>query len=150
MIAKPVPSMPYFLEKDLAMSLAWIRVLFFVSALYDIVLGAAFIAAGTQLFNQFQVPLPGHWGYIHFCCLMLIIFGLMFATVAINPRSNRNLIPFGILLKAAYVGATGYYWLNGGVPNVFKPFLVIDAAMLVLFVWAFFSLGSHRPAVAST
>ncbi len=124
------------------MSLVWIRVLFFVSALYDLILGAAFLFAGARLFEQFSVPLPAHWGYIHFCCLMLMIFGLMFLAVAVSPRGNRHLIPFGILLKASYVGVTGYYWLNGGVPDVFKPFLVIDALMLMLFAWAWVSLGA--------
>ena len=124
------------------MNLLWIRIVFFVAATYDFVLGTAFLVAGKQLFEQCDVELPSHWGYIHFCCLMLMIFGLMFLLVAIRPRANRNLIPFGVLLKASYVGVTSYYWVNGGIPFVFKPFLVIDAIMLILFVWAFFSLGS--------
>ena len=124
------------------MSQTWIRILFFVSAIYDFVLGAAFMFRGNQLFEQYAVPLPNHWGYVHFCCLMLMIFGLMFLAVAVRPLANRNLIPYGILLKAAYVGGTGYYWINGGIPGVFKPFLFVDAAMLAGFVWAYFALGT--------
>ena len=112
------------------MSKLWIRILFLVSAVYDFGLGAAFLVSGPQLFKQFDVPVPNHWGYIHFCCLLLMIFGLMFLAVAIRPRTNRNLIPFGMLLKVGYIGGAGYYWLNGGIPMVFKPFLFIDAAML--------------------
>ncbi len=123
------------------------KLLFWISALYDFVIGAAFLFAGTTLFENFQIPTPDHWGYIHFCCLMLMIFGCMFATVASNPVSHRNLIPFGILLKASYIGVVSYYWLNGGVPWVFQPFLFIDAVMLVAFVWAYFSL---RPGQANT
>ena len=117
----------------------WIRIVFLVSAVYDFVLGTAFLVSGPQLFEKFHVPVPDHWGYIHFCCLMLMIFGLMFLAVAIRPRANRNLIPYGILLKFAYVGGAGYYWVNGGIPWVFKPFLFIDAAMMAAFVWAYFS-----------
>ncbi len=118
----------------------WIRILFWISAGYDFALGLAFIVSGPQLFERFNVPLPVHWGYIHFCCLMLMIFGIMFVAIAMRPRANRNLIPYGMLLKAAYVGSTGYYWLNGGIPWVFKPFLIIDAVMFVLFAVAFVTL----------
>lgn len=117
----------------------WIRILFLVSALYDFVLGIAFLVSGPQIFERFNVPEPDHWGYIHFSCLMLMIFGLMFLAVAIRPRANRNLIPFGMLLKISYVAAAGYYWLNGGIPGVFKPFAFIDAAMLAGFAWAYFA-----------
>ena len=77
---------------------------------------------------------------------MLMIFGLMFLLIAIAPRANRQLIPFGMLLKVAFVSVAGYYWINGGIPLVFKPFLVIDAAMFFAFGWAYFSLGQHKPA----
>lgn len=126
------------------MAKIWIRLLFLVSALYDFLLGAAFLTSGPQVFERYSVPVPNHWGYIHFCCLMLVIFGLMFLMVAIRPVANRNLIPFGVLLKAAYVGTTGYYWVNGGIPWIFKPFTIVDAVMLVGFVWAYFSLGSRQ------
>ena len=127
------------------MSMTWIRVLFLFAAAYDFVIGAAFVFAGPQLYEAFNVPVPPHWGYVHFCCLMLMIFGFMFLRIGLRPRKNRNLIPFGMLLKAAYVGVTGYHWLNGGIPWVFIPFLFIDAAMLVGFVWAYLSLGKKQP-----
>ena len=123
-----------------------IRILFLVAALYDFVLGSAFLFAGPELFNRFSVPPPNHWGYISFCCLMLMIFGLMFLCVAINPRGYRCLIPFGILLKIAYSGIVGFYWATEGVPLAFKPFLVVDVLMLVLFAWAWLSLGKDAPA----
>ncbi len=126
------------------MAITWIRILFLVSAVYDFALGAAFLFSGPQVFERFNVPLPNHWGYVHFCCLMLMIFGLMFLMVAIRPLANRNLIPFGVLLKAAYVGVTGYYWINGGVPWIFLPFLFVDTVMLVAFGWAYLSLGSKQ------
>ena len=126
------------------MTMIWIRILFLVSAAYDFVLGTAFLFTGPELFEQYNVPLPNHWGYIHFACLMLMIFGLMFLMVAIRPKANRNLIPYGILLKCAYIGVTGYYWINGGIPWIFQPFLIIDAVMLVAFAWAYFALGSKQ------
>ena len=126
------------------MNRLWIRVLFLICAAYDFLIGMAFLTSGPALFDQYNVPPPNHWGYIWFCCLMLMIFGLMFLAVAIRPVANRNLIPYGMLLKLAYVGITGYFWITEGIPWVFKPFLFIDAAMLAGFVWAFVTLMSER------
>jgi len=126
------------------MNLPGIRLLFLLSGLYDLGIGLAFLGFGPRIFEQTGVPEPNHWGYIHFASLMLVIFGAMFLAVSFNPWGNRNLIPFGMLLKISYVGLVAYYWTAGGVPWLFKPFLFIDAVMLVLFFLAYTRL--QRPA----
>jgi hypothetical protein len=115
----------------------WIRPLFALAALYDGVLGLMFLAFPGYPFRQFSVTPPNHMGYVQFPAALLLIFGLMFAAVARDPVRNRNLIPFGILLKIAYCGVTSWYWLEGGLPGMWKPFVVVDAVMGVLFVWAY-------------
>jgi hypothetical protein len=110
---------------------------FFLAGLYDCLIGLTFLVAGSQLFKQFNVPAPNHWGYIQFGSLMLMIFGLMFFSIAFRPIQNRNLIPFGILLKLSYISLTTYYWATSGLPGLFQPFVLIDAVMLVLFILAY-------------
>jgi hypothetical protein len=110
---------------------------FFSAGVYDSLIGLTFLLAGSKLFKQFSVPAPSHWGYIQFGALMLIIFGLMFFAIAYQPDRNRNLIPFGILLKLSYIGLTTYYWATSGLPGLFQPFILIDAVMLVLFILAY-------------
>ncbi len=62
----------------------------------------------------------------------------MFLAVAYAPVANRNLFPFGVLLKLSYVVVVVYYWVQSGdVPMLFKPFAAIDAVMLVLFLLAY-------------
>ena len=124
--------------------MSWIKLLFCVAGLYDFVLGVGFLAAGPRLFELAGTPPPNHWGYVYFVCLLLITFGTMFFAVAAAPVANRNLIPFGMMLKASYTGVAGYYWATIDVPMMYKPFAVIDAVMLVLFVIAYMQLG--RPA----
>ena len=68
----------------------------------------------------------------------------MFLVIAVRPAQNRNLIPFGILLKIAYCGTVLYYWVGTGIPDMWKPFAWIDLVFLVLFVWAWFHLGGAR------
>lgn len=128
----------------------WIRILFAVTGAYDLILGAAFLVAAPALFETAGVPAPLHWGYVHFICCLLIIFGLMFFAVAAQPAANRNLIPFGILLKLSYVAVVTYYWAQQDVPYMFKPFVAIDAVMLVLFAIAYRQLTRPLPPPSQT
>jgi hypothetical protein len=128
------------------MSRSLVSPLFVIAGLYDFVIGLTFLLFGTRLFDAAGVPQPNHWGYIQFGALMLMIFGLMFFSVARNPVANRNLIPYGILLKLSYSALAGYYWAATDCPTLFKPFVVIDALMLILFWMAYNSLAPDSKA----
>ena len=123
------------------MTLFWIRLLFAICGLYDFLIGLAFLSFGPQIFDAAGIPPPNHWGYIQFAALLLMVFGVLFFAVAYQPNANRNLLPFGMLLKLSYVGLVAYYWVTTDVPLLFKPFAVIDAAMLVFFLLVY-SKGS--------
>ncbi|NQT91558.1 MAG: hypothetical protein HQ559_02270 [Lentisphaerae bacterium] len=118
----------------------WIRVLFVIAALYDGVLGAAFLLCPASPFNYFGVPLPNHMGYVQFPAALLLVFALMYAAVAVNPVRNRNLIPYGMLLKVAYCGVVCAYWLTSGIPDMWKPFALLDIVFLVFFLGAYVQL----------
>ena len=90
-----------------------------------------------QIFDSVGVPQPNHWAYIQFGSLLLMVFGLMFFMVAFDPIANRNLMPYGMLLKISYTGLVAYYWFTTDCPLLFKPFAIIDAVMLILFVLAY-------------
>src|SRR5689334_795124 len=126
------------------MALIFIRVLFAVAGLYDALIGLAFLFFGEQIFDAGGVSRPNHWAYIQFGSLLLIIFGIMFFAVAYAPQANRNLIPYGILLKLSYAGLVVYYAFTEGAPMLFKPFAVIDATMFVLFALAYSRLSTTR------
>jgi hypothetical protein len=119
------------------MTLPIVRLLFALAGAYDFLIGLAFLFFGPQIFHSTGVPHPNHWGYIQFGSLLLVIFGIMFFAVAYNPVANRNLIPYGMLLKLSYTGLVAYYWITTDCPLLFKPFAVIDAVMFVLFFLAY-------------
>jgi hypothetical protein len=118
-----------------------VRALFFVAALYDGVLGVAFLVAPAAVFSGFGVTPPNHWGYVQFPAALLVTFALMFLTVARDPEGNRNLIPYGVLLKLSYCGIVFGYWFAAGIPGMWKPFAVADLAFLLLFVWAYATIA---------
>lgn len=119
--------------------------LFIVAAVYDGLLGAAFLFAGSRVFERFAVVPPNHPGYIQFPAALLIVFAIMFAVIARNPFRNRNLIPFGILLKLSYCGVVLFHWFTAGLPNMWKPFCVADLVFLILFAWAWLAAREGVP-----
>lgn len=113
-----------------------VSVLFYLAALYDGVLGAAFLVASPALFEWVGVTPPNHFGYVHFPAALLIVFALMFVSIAREPVANRGLILYGILLKVSYCAVAFYHWFAGGIPVIWKPFAIADLVFLVLFAWA--------------
>lgn len=122
-----------------------IRVLFIVAALYDGILGAVFLLAGPSVFSWFDVTPPNHWGYIQFPAALLLVFSLMFASVAARPQANRNLIVYGMLLKLSFSGMVFFHWAMNNVPWMWKPLGVIDAGFLAGFGWAYWMLTRSTP-----
>ena len=118
-----------------------VSLLFYVAALYDGVLGIAFLVAAPSLFERFGIPPLAHFGYVHFAAALLVVFALMFLTIARDPRSNRNLVPYGMLLKLSYCAVAFYHWGAGGIADIWKPFAYADLAFLALFGWAYVRLG---------
>jgi len=119
-----------------------ISAIFYFSSAYDLVLGVIFLLVAPWFFRVFVVEPPNHWGYIHFPAMMLILFGIMFFQIAENPRSNRNLIPYGCLLKASYCFVVAFHtFLSGSMPDMWKPFGIADFMMLLGFLWAYKKLA---------
>ena len=117
-----------------------IRILFTVAALYDGILGIAFLLFGARLFERFGVMPPNHMGYVHFPAALLIVFAIMFLAIATSPHRHRNLIPYGIMLKICYCGVVTYHWMAAGVPGMWKPFVVSDIVFAALFIVAYVKL----------
>ena len=117
-----------------------VSVLFSLAAVYDGVLGLAFLLAPSVIFQRFEVTPPNHFGYVQFPALLLLIFAWIFVSVAYAPDKNSNLIPYGIALKVAYCGIVFYYWFTAEIPYVWKPFAVMDFGWIILFVIALVAL----------
>ncbi len=113
-----------------------VSLLFIVAAIYDGVLGGAFLIAPQALFEWLKVTPPNHYGYVHFPAALLIVFALMFLSIALKPISNRRLIPYGIGLKISYCAVVFAHWFGGGIPSIWKPFAICDVAFIILFFLA--------------
>ena len=72
--------------------LKMISTLFFLSAIYDGVLGIAFIIMPRAIFQWFEVNPPNHYGYVHFPAALLIVFALMFLQIAKDPIDRKSVV----------------------------------------------------------
>ena len=122
-----------------------ISFVFGFAAFYDGILGLIFLLLPGTVFDLFGVGRPNHPGYVQFPALLLLIFAAMFVQIARRPRERRNLIPYGMMLKASYCGVIFGWWLTAGIPYLWKPFAVADLAFLGLFWQAYRKLGSGSP-----
>lgn len=117
--------------------LSQIKALFYVASIYDGLLGLLFLCAAPAAFGWFQVTPPNHYGYVQFPGALLVVFALMFWIIARNPKVNRAMIPFGILLKLSYCGIVFYYWIAEGLPDIWKPWAIADTVFMIAFIWAY-------------
>jgi hypothetical protein len=121
-----------------------ITALFIVATIYEGLLGVAFLFGSGALFQWFGVTPPNHPGYVQFPAALLIVFAVMFMAIAMNPVKNRNLIPYGIMLKASYCGIILFHWFTAGLPNMWKPFCIFDFAFLIAFACAWTALRGEQ------
>lgn len=126
------------------MNLAVAKVAFWISAIYDVVLGVIFLLVPYWLFNVFDTPLPGHPAYVQFPAILLIAFGLMFRQIAGDPVKFVYMIPYGAALKIAYSGVVLGYWLTTGISFMWKPFAIVDIVLLVIFAQTWLAIRKQK------
>ncbi len=124
-------------ERPSENSTRWIRTVFWTAALYDGLLGLAFLFAHAPLYDAFGVQPPNHAAYVQFPALLLVIFSIMFVRIALDPVPRRELMIYGVLLKLCYTGLVAVYWMTSAIPDMWKPMAGLDLIWAVLFVIAF-------------
>ncbi len=113
-----------------------VSLLFYTAAFYDFMCGVLFLFAGPAIFEMSHVAPPSHWGYVEFPALTVMVFSVMFWQIAQKPERNRNLIPYGVMLNLAFAAVVFWHWFQHDMPDVWKPFAVIDVLFLLAFLWA--------------
>jgi hypothetical protein len=128
------------------MNTPWITTIYYASAVYDAAIAAVFLFAAAPVFAAAGVALPAHMGYLHFPALILLVFAAMYARIARDPYGNRDFMPYGMGLKAAYILVAFGHWFAGNLPSLWVPIAWIDLAFLVAFVAAWRVVRAPMPA----
>ncbi|MDH3640200.1 MAG: hypothetical protein OES09_17300 [Gammaproteobacteria bacterium] len=130
------------------MNIKWIKPLFLMAALYDGVLGLAFIIAPVEIFAMYGVEPPNHMAFVQFPAFLLIIFGIMFYRIAMDPVRNRELILYGCGLKVSYCSLVFVYELTSGISSMWIPWAWADLIFLALFIFSWKALDRQADIAA--
>ena len=114
----------------------WIKALLAVCGVYDGVIGLCFLLFPIMLYRAAGVTLPNHMGYVRFPALLLLIFAAMFFRAAADPVGRRDVLVYGMALKASYFLLVFWYEFRAGVPTLWIPFAYADVVFFLLFVLA--------------
>lgn len=118
------------------MASSWVKALFAIAAVYDGGLGLAFLLFGSEIFRIAGVTPPNDIGYVQFPALLLMVFAAMFFQIARNPQKNRDLMLYGVGLKASYAGVVFWRQIGSGIPMLWIPWAWADLIFLILFLSA--------------
>ncbi len=112
------------------------RLLFLVSAVYDMALGLAFFFLYEPLFEWLGMALPPHVAYIQLSAVFVFVQGLGYGLVWLDPLPNLGIVRVGIAYKAGYSALAAYYLLTDQIPAMFFAwFGLFDLLFFVGFVW---------------
>jgi hypothetical protein len=115
----------------------------FVTALYNIVMGAVFFFLHRQIFDLFGIEAyrPVHAPTIQIPCLFLIVFGIGYLYACHDLVRNHALLFVGLLQNAAVAGMAIWYriWHPDLVHNVYLLPAGISALFALVFLLAWIS-----------
>lgn len=115
---------------------SYYRGLYLTGALYDFLLGIAFIFFYVTIFGMLGMNLPKNSAYLTFCAVMIALFGVLQYMIFLKLEGSRRLIVYSILVKIAYVGTVFYYYFLVGPDYVDLPFIIFagfDIIFAILF-----------------
>ncbi len=127
----------------------WYRSLFWIAAVYDIVLGITFLFFYRPVFRWLDAEdaLPEHTSYISMIAAFLFVIGVAYVLIAVGDlERNKDLISIGILYKVAYFAVTLWYLIDGFYPHIafFVVFGVADACFALAMTECRLFLQRHE------
>jgi hypothetical protein len=125
------------------------RGLFAVAAIYDVVLGVAFLFFGRPFFDALDIgdKYP-EGGFVPLLGAFVLVLGVGYALICRGDLwRNRDLVAVGVLYKLAYSGVGLWIAVFDKAPHaVFVwVFGVADAVFLVLMTECLAHLRRHHP-----
>ncbi len=122
----------------------WIRRLFVIAGIYDVILGMVFLLVPSKVFAFYGETPPDPMLYVQFPAALLLVFAVMFFMIAIDPIKNSNQILYGCGLKVSYCAIAFGYSLTSGISPMWMPWAWLDLIFLLLFILAWRSLASQK------
>lgn len=116
---------------------SYYKILFLVSALYDFILGFAFLFFYKQIFALLRMNLPENPSYLTFAALTIMFFGVLLFMIYLDLKNSRRMILYAIFFKFSYIATVIYYYVVVGKAYVdfpFRLFAFFDLIFALLFL----------------
>jgi hypothetical protein len=128
-------------------SLSFYKQVFAIAAIYDIVLGAAFILFYDPILEALDITAPDNTSYIHLSAVFVLVQGISYVFAWQDLTGNLGIVRVGVIYKAAYFLVALYYLVTDDLLHwVFFVFGVADLGFLLLFLGALAAMRSNRSA----
>ena len=126
------------------------RPVLLLCAVYDGLIGLAFLFLAGPLFRIFGIEPAADPVYIQLAAGLIAIMGLGFFLAWRDPLVNGDLVLLGAVFKAFYILLALFAFVRGAVPHpVFLLFAVVDIVFLVVFVRFLRETGAARSALSA-
>lgn len=119
----------------MTISEGFFKKLFLVAALYDFVLGVAFLFLYKQIFTYFSIDLPSEPMYLQLAAAFVFAMGVGYYFIFKNMYRNVDLVKLGIVYKFVYSSFSSYFYFIGSAHVIFFLFAVLDLTFAGLFIW---------------
>lgn len=134
-------------RQSLIQSLSFYKAVFAVAAIYDIVLGVAFILFYDPVLDALDITPPDNTSYIHLSAVFVLVQGISYVFAWWDLHGNIGIVRVGVIYKAAYFLVALYYLVTDDLLHwVFFAFGVADLVFMLLFLGALAALRSSRTA----
>lgn len=105
--------------------------LYFVGALYDIILGFGFLLFYKIIYDVLGMNLPPNPAYLSMCAMFVGVYGILLFMIHQDPKNNRKMITYASLVKFGFVIVVLYYWLFIGADYVDMPYRILAGTDLI-------------------
>ena len=127
-----------------------VRPALLLSAVYDGVIGLAFLLFADPIFRALGIERAADLVYVQLAAGLIAILGLGFFLAWREPVLNRDLVLLGAVFKAFYILLAAYALVRGEVPHpVFLVFAAVDVLFLVVFARFLQGSAAAHAAVAA-
>lgn len=109
------------------------KAIFLIAAIYDFVLGIAFLIFYKPIFNYFGIALPLYPMYLQMAAAFVFAMGVGYYFIFKNLYKNTDLVKLGIVYKFVYSGLASYFFFAGQAHVIFFWFVIFDLVFLALF-----------------
>jgi hypothetical protein len=124
---------------------AYYERMFKIGGIWNTLAAAIFIALAGPAFSPLEMPAPTYSVFFNGFFMAVLLFGVGYYMVGLDPTRNRVVVVLGALGKIGVVVLFVWAWLSGEFPGVLAIVASVDLAFAMLFFEVLYSQRGQHP-----